>query len=379
MSTERIVALVGQRDEPTDGVADYCAWLGGALGACDFELATFRVRWPELSWSSALAELREKAEQWRGCWVLLQYTAMAWSRHGFPGRVPGIVSALKKSGVRCGVVFHDYHPFPGNRIIDRVRRAYQLHILWRLYQLADVAIFTAPLDKVSWAPAHDQKSAFIPVGANCPEPVAFSPHSEGLKTVAVYCVTAGRRMVQEVSDIGYAVKSTESVAGALKLVVFGRGSQEAASALKAEFAGTAIDVEVLGLLSPEDVSRTLVRADVLLFVRGEISTRRGSAIAGIACGLPIVGFQSVDTAWPLTEAGLLLVPEGDREALSIALTKVISDPALRQSLQQRSRHAQEHYFSWLAIAQRLAGVLHGPGASLGNSALVETGAVVPKI
>jgi glycosyltransferase involved in cell wall biosynthesis len=378
MSTERIVALVGQRDVPTDGVADYCAWLGGALGACDFELLTFRVRWPELGWSAALTEIREKAKQWRGCWVLLQYTAMAWSHHGFPGRVPSIVSALKKSGVRCGVVFHDYHPFPGNRIIDRVRRAYQLHILWRLYQLADLAIFTAPLDKVSWAPAHDQKSAFIPVGANCPEPVEFSPQSEGPKTVAVYCVTAGRRMLQEVSDIGYAVKQTESIAGPLQLIVFGRGSQEAASALMAEFAGTAIGVEVLGLLSPEDVSRTLVRADVLLFVRGEISTRRGSAIAGIACGLPIVGFESADTAWPLTEAGLLLVREGDREALSTALTKVLSDPALRQSLQQRSRHAQDQYFSWPAIARRFAAVLHGPAASLGNGVVMETGAIARK-
>jgi glycosyltransferase involved in cell wall biosynthesis len=304
---------------------------------------------------------------------------MAWSRRGFPRHAPGILSVLKKSGVKCGVVFHDYHPFPGHRIIDRARRAYQLHVLRGLYQLADLAIFTAPLDKVSWCPTRDQKSAFIPVGANCPEPIGFSPRSEGPNTVAVYCVTAGRRMVQEVGDIGYAVKHVGSVAGTLQLVVFGRGSQEAASALKAEFAGTAIDVEVLGLLSPEDVSRTLVRADVLLFVRGEISTRRGSAIAGIACGLPVVGFQSADTAWPLTEAGLLLVPEGDREALSTALTKVLSDSVLRQSLQQRSRHAHKQYFSWLAIAQRLAAVLHEPGASPASRALAETRAAVPKI
>src|ERR1700682_4273431 len=32
MSAEPIVALVGRRDEPTDGVADYCSWLGGAVG-----------------------------------------------------------------------------------------------------------------------------------------------------------------------------------------------------------------------------------------------------------------------------------------------------------------------------------------------------------
>jgi len=29
MKQEPIVALLGRRDEPTDGVADYCAWLGG--------------------------------------------------------------------------------------------------------------------------------------------------------------------------------------------------------------------------------------------------------------------------------------------------------------------------------------------------------------
>ena len=30
MSLERIVALLGRRDEPTDGVDDYCSWLGAA-------------------------------------------------------------------------------------------------------------------------------------------------------------------------------------------------------------------------------------------------------------------------------------------------------------------------------------------------------------
>jgi hypothetical protein len=66
--------------------------------------------------------------------------------------------------------------------------------------------------------------------------------------------------------------------------VFGRGSQEADSALLAEFAGTNVEVETLGLLSAEDVSRTLARANVMLFVRGQNSSRRGSAIAGNACG-----------------------------------------------------------------------------------------------
>jgi hypothetical protein len=31
MSHERILALLGQRDEPTDALADYCRYLGEAL------------------------------------------------------------------------------------------------------------------------------------------------------------------------------------------------------------------------------------------------------------------------------------------------------------------------------------------------------------
>ena len=84
MSAKRIVALVGRRDEPTDGVADYCAWLGGAIGRYGYEFETFRVDWLERGWRAALADLQEKAVAWHGCWVLLQFTTLAWSRRGFP-------------------------------------------------------------------------------------------------------------------------------------------------------------------------------------------------------------------------------------------------------------------------------------------------------
>lgn len=363
MSAERIIALVGRRDEPTDGVADYCDWLGRSLGNYGYQLETVRVNWPELGWRAALAELERKSVEWRGQWVLLQYTVLAWSKRGFPVYAPRIIYRLKAKGVRCGIVFHDFHPFGGDRIVDRARHYCQLYILRQLYQHASFASFTAPLEKITWLSSRDPKAIFIPIGANCPEPTGSPTSTEGPLTVAVFCVTTDYRMAQEVTDIGYAVKGAESILGALRLVVLGRGSQEAASALQAEFSGTSVDVKTLGLLSPEDVSRTLARADVMLFVRGYISSRRGSAIAGIACGLPIVGFESVDTAWPLTEAGLSLVPENDREALSAALVKVLSDPDLRQVLRERSHHAQKQYFSWPAIAQQFATRLRGVPSS----------------
>jgi len=57
MSAERIRALVDRRDEPTDGVADYCAWLGGNLGEFGYQLETVRLDWAERGWNAALADL----------------------------------------------------------------------------------------------------------------------------------------------------------------------------------------------------------------------------------------------------------------------------------------------------------------------------------
>jgi len=322
---------------------------------------TYRVAWSERGWGPALRDLRIEASGWDGCWVLLQFTNLAWSRRGFPLYAPKILDALRESGARCGVVFHDFEPFPGTRVIDRVRRSFQLRVLRRLYNLADLTIFTALLEKVSWLPAERHKAVFIPIGANCPAArtdIGTSP--SGAKTVAVFCLTGGRHTDAEVRDIGYALKRVKASAGRLRLVVFGRGSREAEPALRAEFAGTAESVDTLGLLSPEEVSHTLTCSDVLLFVRGSISSRRGSAIAGIACGLPIVCYAGPETGWPITEAGVLAVPHGDREALSRALERVLTDEAFRAALAERSRHAQEQYFSWAAIASGYAAALKGP-------------------
>ena len=119
-----------------------------------------------------------------------------------------------------------------------------------------------------------------------------------------------------------------------------------------------IEFVALGVLPPEEVSRTLVDSDALLFVRGQISTQRGSAIAGIACGLPLVAYSGPHTAHPITEAGVIQVPQGDREELGKALVRVLTDEPLWQDLHQRSLRAQREYFSWDAIADKLVKVLN---------------------
>lgn len=373
-NSQRWIALLGRRDEPTDGVADYCAWLGRAAAQCGHEFETVRVDWAERGWRDSLAELQDKAAAWRGHWVLLQHTTLAWSRKGFPWQAPRILSVLQKSGVHCGVVFHDFFPFAGKGMTGRAREYCQLEVLKRLYAQADRAIFTIEVEKISWLPSHHEEAVFIPVGANCPEPPLAARVKTGeAKTVVVYGVTGGAHIRPEVADIGFAMKRASRTAGRLRLVVVGRGSKEAEPVLWQEFLGTNIAVEMPGLMSAEDLSRTLASADVQLFVRGPISSRRGSAIAAIACGLPVVCYAGSETGWPVTEAGIIAVPLGDREALSVALERVLVDEELRSSLAARSRRAQEQYFSWRVIAARYADALGGPsGGSSSKACAVAT-------
>jgi glycosyltransferase involved in cell wall biosynthesis len=165
-------------------------------------------------------------------------------------------------------------------------------------------------------------------------------------------------LAQETADIGFALKRVSRPGRTIQLLIFGRGAPEGESALRSELTGANVTIESLGLLPARAVSNVLARADVLLFVRGPISTRRGSAIAGIACGLPIVCYAGPETAWPVTEAGLVAVPLGDREALADALETVLSDETYRRTLAERSRRAQETYFSWAAIVRRFEEELH---------------------
>jgi glycosyltransferase involved in cell wall biosynthesis len=351
----KVILLLGRRDEPTDGVLDYCQNLrqAGLARGLSFELA--QVHWAEEGWRRALAELRETASGWRDSWVLLQFTTLAWSRRGFPVRTPRVLDVLRQCGARPGVVFHDFAPFPGNGLVGRAREYCHLWVFRQLYARSEMAIFTVLLDTISWLPQHRAKMAFIPVGANCPE--TFSVARENLpktKSVAVYGVTEGRRVLTEAADIGAALRNASRSVGPIRLIIFGRGTQEAEPVLRSELAGAQVEIESLGLLSPEQVSQTLARADVLLSVRGQISTRRGHAIAGIACGMPVVCYSGPETAWPITEAGILPVPLGDRQALVGALERLLSEDSFRANLAERSRQAQKEYFSWTAIVERFA-------------------------
>lgn len=288
-----------------------------------------------------------------------------WSRRGFPLGALAVLGILRMRSAKPCMVFHDIRNDQARGWKNRLRVAYQYQVMRRAYTWAARSVLTVPAKNVPWLPRNANRAIFIPVGSNFPESESQNQNcgvrSASVLTVAVFGVTGGSRSCDESADISYVIRQVPSTVASLRLVVMGRGAAEAEATLRKDLDGSGVTLNVLGVLPPEQLRRQLLMADMLLCVRGHISTRRGSAIAGIACGLPIVGYRGEETAFPITEAGVLLAAPGDLVGLAEALRRVLCDAKFRDEMRQRSLVADQKYFSWDAIAEQFL-------LALGNAA-----------
>jgi glycosyltransferase involved in cell wall biosynthesis len=354
------IALLGRKDEPTDAVEEYCHYLSAALQDQGIRMELHRVSWQYLGWRTALQELRLHALNWRGIWVLIQYTALSWSKRGFPHRVLHVLKILKDGGARVGIVFHDVEPYPGTRLIDSVRRFDQLYTMRRAVAIADRTVFTVPPDRLSWLLAPAANSIFIPVGPNLPIPnvIQTSFPQDRWPTIGVFGITHGESGARETQIIVNAVQFAAERVGKLRLSIFGRHADLREADLREGLGNLPVELLVEGVMEPGQVVEKLSGCDVLLFVRGHISSRRGSAIAGIAAGLAVIAYPGSETAAPITEAGVVLVSPNHPEDLNTALVRVLSDSSYRVDLARRSLAAYKKHLAWPAIASRFGSFLN---------------------
>jgi glycosyltransferase involved in cell wall biosynthesis len=353
------IALLGRKDEPTDALEEYCRYLGNALQAHDIQFEITRVPWEIQGWPNALHNVKLKADQWRGTAVLVQYTALGWSSRGFPWRVLRVVKVLKSVGVRVGIVFHDVEPYAGSRLVDSLRRYIQVRTMRGVLSLADFAVFPVPFERISWLKAAPRNASFIPVGANLPiPPVMIRGNREHTTpTIGVFSITGGKAGAHETEVILAAVRHASQTLGRLHLSAFGRHAELREAELRSGLKDLPVELSVEGVVAPDRVVQKLSACDVLLFVRGGISSRRGSAIAGIACGLPVIAYSGSETAPPITDAGVVLVAADEPSQLHASLVRVLSDVSYRNELAGHSRAVFEAHFAWPSIAARFADLL----------------------
>ena len=348
------IALLGRGEEIADGVQDYCEYLARALDRQGVVLKLVRVDWARKGWWSALRELRRECKAWRGQWILLQFTALSWSRHGIPLGALAVLAIVRCSRARCAVVFHEPFSPEATSLLDRARFSFQEWIIRTIYNCVAKSIFPEPLPRVRWLPRNAPNARFIPIGANIPErnPIATNRSSGNgrPKTVVVFCLTGMPYLRDELQDISDAVRTAIADGANFRLLFLGRGTSEAKEDIVRFFRDIPIEVSNLGRQDANQISDIFASSDAMICVRGMVYLRRGSAIAGIACGLPIIGYAGESKGTPLDDAGLVLVPYRDGKAAGTALSRVLHDRRFHRELQEKNLRVQQRYFSWELIA-----------------------------
>ena len=348
----RIISLLGPPQTPTDGVLDHAHLLSEALVNHGHRASVIHHRWDREGWTKSLRALPGRllgADH-----VIMHYTHLAWSRRGFPIRALLVATLIRRR--RLWLLIHDPVGFPYSSLIGRVRSKAQVLVMWMLVRFADRTYVTIHPSCVTWARKKRSSLRLLPVGSNVGASPLDVPRAEPSRpfTVVVFSITEGRleevRHVSEVMTLAAGTLRKE-----VRLLTFGSGVDWARRPLE-QHLGSSVELVTEGVVAASEVGTVMRGADAQLFVRGSASSRRGTLVAGIAHRVPIVAFSGPETCWPVTEAGVSLVPLGDVKAAASALVRVATDPGWANQLRGRSEVAYQRWFVWERIA---AGLIEG--------------------
>jgi glycosyltransferase involved in cell wall biosynthesis len=124
-----------------------------------------------------------------------------------------------------------------------------------------------------------------------------------------------------------------------EVLLMGRGSKEYAVALSARRPELRERMRATAAMSREEAGAHLASCDVLVQPYPDgISGRRGSAIAGLALGVPIVSnLGDLSESWWDQSRAVVLSPSPDPQAIVAQVHRVLADASLREHLSHQAR------------------------------------------
>jgi glycosyltransferase involved in cell wall biosynthesis len=283
-------------------------------------------------------------------WILLQYMPFSYGRWGFaPGIVRDAMAIKRASGALLGVMVHEAWV-----AMDTWRTslmgAYQRMQLRSLLVLADVVAASTE----SFARLFGARAVHLPVGSNI-SPIAMSRDAarkelgiEDELVIALFGTSNPHRMLEHSET---ALTALVAERGADKIRVLNLGAGARALRVPQE-----LDVLTPGGLPADDVSRHLRASDLLLLSFSDgVSTRRGTLMAGLAHGLPVVAVRGVSTDDVLLRHpdAITLTPVGDQRAFAQAVLDITSDPERLMRAGRAGRALYSTHFDWPVAAERL--------------------------
>lgn len=379
----RVLFVTGEYPPMQGGVGDYTWALGTALNGlgADVHVLTSHAAGPIHLAPQGVANLYPEIDRWN--WKLsgqvaricqevepdvlhIQYQSAAFELHPAINLLPRLLQG-KRWPRRVAVTFHDL------RVPFLFPKAGPLR--WQanmtLASYSDAVIVTNTEDYARLR-QHDRlagRLAQVPIGSNIrPEPPANFDRSQQRRR---WGVREDDLLLSYFGFLNASKGGEELVEALLRLANAGLpvhllmvGGQLGASdptnvayleRVKASIAGLRLSDRVhwTGFTAAEEVTANLLASDIaVLPYRDGASFRRGSLLAALAHGLPIISTQPAVAVPEMVHGeNIWLIPPWAPNELADGIQRLWTDPALRQQLGQGARRLAG-LFTWDAIAQR---------------------------
>lgn len=349
MTPGSMVILFNDRGRQVDGIRDHTRMLEASLSrASGLKVsAQYDVAPP---WRRHRARLPSDGV------VVLQYSPFSYARWGLAPWLPAFLLNLRLHDRRPLIVLNVHEPY--------VPMSSPRSVAMGLWQRAQLAALQLGSDVVfssieSWTHALSRhwprrQVHHLPVGSNLPDMRDARAEERGRMKIdgdGVMLACFGRDHPSWLSAHVVAAANAVSRTGR-RTVLQSLGAE----APRLEGLDEAVVLDAPGYLATEAIARRLAAADIFLspLIDG-VSTRRGTMMAALQHGVPIVG-----TAGPLTDSILLesrsalsLVAVGDRDGFADEVRRLADEAPERLSMRGAGRRLYERNFDWPVAAERI--------------------------
>ena len=305
-------------------------------------------------------------------WLFVQFNQFSYGRYGFNPWLPLTLHRLRRRVPALKVAWMAHEDFvPAVNWKFAVMTLWQRAQFWTLGRQADHIFFSIDpwVQRYgAWFP--DTPVTHLPAGSNMPRLALSREEARRRVGVPADAVVAG--LFGTLAGNARDMDAIEAALTALHreidtLVVLYVGPH--GPLLRERLPG--LPLRDAGRLPAPDVSVHLRAMDLHLspFVDG-LSTRRGSALAGLQHGV-----ATVSTDGPLTDRmiraedgrTLVLTPVGAPEAFAAAAVRLARTPGARRRLGARGRRFFDTHFDWRVLADRVLSSLSAAPSSSVNA------------
>lgn len=318
--------------------------------------------------------------------LLVQYAPPAWGRKGANLAFCRWLRGRRRRGEEIWTMIHEpYYPWrlrvkPTRWLLAAIQRVMMYHVFG-----ASTRLFVSSYTFFERLRPYDPKRArpmlWSPVPSNIPTRAAVD--RAAVAEVRRRLAPDGRPLVGHFGTFGVTTNAglrailPELLAGGTDchVLLAGRGGREYAAALTADHPELAGRITATGGLAPHAVAAHLSACDLLIQPYHDgVSTRRGSVMAGLGLGLPIVTQQGINTESLWDESAAVRLVRNNREMID-AVEQLLADAPAREALGRRALELYEQRFSVARAVERL---LHAAATTAGPSAqLVRESNFVP--